>query len=389
MSEPLKPVKPGRLISLDAFRGMTIAGMILVNNAGDWGHIFQPLGHAAWHGCTATDLVFPFFLFIMGVAMTFSFSHRLDEPGGKRTLLAQVLRRTLLLFGLGMLLSLLAYFSAPWIKHLRIPGVLQRIAVCYLVASLIGLHTRVRGQALWTVGLLAGYWAAMKFIPVPGHGAGALDKAGNLASFLDTGIFGATCYEYDAATGLGHEPQGFLSTFPAIASTLTGLLAGHWIRRKDRDGNEKVAGLATAALVLLVLGALWHYEFPYNKNLWTSSYVLHTTGWGLLTFGVCYWVIDVKGHSAWAKPFVIYGTNAIAAYFGASAMAYLTILIKIPQADGKSIFLKTWLYNNFFKSWIPELFGPTVSSHAYGTMYVLLWLGLMGILYRKRIFIKV
>lgn len=389
MSEPLKPAKPGRLISLDAFRGMTIAGMILVNNAGDWSNQYKPLGHAAWHGCTATDLIFPFFLFIMGVAMTFSFSHRLEEPGGRRALLGQVLRRTLLLFGLGMLLNLIAYVAAPWVESLRIPGVLQRIALCYLVVSLIGLRTQVRGQALWTIGLLGGYWAAMKFIPVPGHGAGILDKVGNLASYLDTQIFGITNYEFDTVKGIGHDPEGLLSTLPAIATTLTGLLAGQWIRRKDRDGNEKTAGLATAALVLLVLGALWHYEFPYNKNLWTSSYVLHTSGWGLLTFAACYWVIDVKGRSAWTKPFVVYGTNAIAAYFGASAMAWLTILIRIPQGEGKSIFLKTWLYDNLFKSWIPGLFGDKASSAAYGIMYVLIWLGLMGILYRKKIFIKV
>ncbi len=382
------PAKPGRLLSLDAFRGMTIAAMILVNNAGDWGHVFAPLNHAEWHGCTATDLIFPFFLFIVGVSMTFSFARRMGQDGAFEELVPQIYRRTILLLALGLGLQLIIFKAAPWVEHYRFAGVLQRIALCYFFTAFIMLGSSWREQAAWAVGLLLLYYALMKFVPVPGYGAGVLDMNGNLASWLDNFVFGQRCYHFDEKTGMGHDPEGLLSTLPAISTTLSGVLAGHWLRRRDTDGNEKVAGLATAGFFLLVLGALWRYDFPYNKNLWTSSYVLHTSGWAMLTLGVCYWIIDVKGYKAWSKPFVVYGTNAIAAYVGASAMAYTTIWIHWKSGD-KVVFLKTWVYTHGFRSWIEPLEGPYVSSAAYGTAYVLIWLGLMTILYRKKIFIKV
>lgn len=384
-----KPVKPGRLISLDVFRGMTIAGMILVNNAGDWGHIFKPLGHAQWLGCTATDLIFPFFLFIMGVAMTFSFSRRLEEPGGRRELMTQVWRRTFLLFALGAVLHFYAYLAAPWVKYVRIWGVLQRIAICYLVVSFIGMNVSIRGQAGWAVMLLAIYYFLMKFVPVPNYGAGVLEQSGNLAGYLDSTLFGKCCYEFDEKTKMYHDPEGLLSTLPAIATTLSGLLAGHWIRRKDVDGHQKAAGLATAGLLCYMVGALWQYDFPYSKNLWTSSYVLHTSGWGMMVLAACYWTIDVKGITGWTKPFLVYGTNAIAAYVAAGLIAYTTILIKFQGAEGKTIFLKTWIYNTLYKSWIEPNAGPYVASAAYGFTYVVIIYALMSILYRKKIFIKV
>jgi predicted acyltransferase len=367
--------------------------MLLVNNAGDWDHVFPPLLHAEWQGCTATDLVFPFFLFIMGVAMTFSFARRLQEADGRRKLLPQILRRAAILIGLGLLLNLevhLATKDLSWgSPGYRIPGVLQRIGLCYLFASLIVLWTGIRGQVLWTVGILLFYYALMKFIPVPGYGAGDLSKEGNLSTYLDTLILGS--HAHDRVQGLypHHDPEGLLSTIPAIASVLMGILAGHWIRDKKRDGNEKVAGLSVAGLGLFIVAALWKYDFPFSKRIWTSSYVVHTSALALLTLAALYWIIDVKGVKAWSKPFVVYGTNAIAAYFGASAMAYSTIWIRWTTETGESMYLKTWIYNTFYASWIPDVFSATVSSAAYGATYVVLWCALMWILYRKRIFLKV
>jgi predicted acyltransferase len=387
MAEGLEPSKPGRLLSLDAFRGITIAAMLLVNNAGDWGHVFPPLLHADWNGATATDLIFPFFLFIVGVAMTFSFSKRLSQGESKRVLFLHVLRRTVILYILGCLIMITV--RGAYLGHFRYVGVLQRIAFCYFFASLIIMYGGVRAQIAWTVWFLALYYFMLKFIPVPGHAAVTLDRFANIADYFDTKLLGASLYEYDKALGMGHDPEGLLGTIPAISSTLAGVLCGHWLRSKSRTNYEKVAGMAVAGTLLLIVASLWKYDMPFNKNLWTPSYVVHTTGWALLCLALFYWVIDIKNYRAWAKPFVVYGTNAIAAYFGASVMAYSTIWIRWKDAAGKTVYLKYYLYDHLYKSWIPYLFGDQISSAAWGMSYVLLWLGIMWILYKKKIFIKV
>jgi len=402
MTAEVQPIKPGRLLSLDAFRGITIAAMLLVNNTGDWGHMFPPLGHADWNGCTATDLIFPFFLFIMGVAMTFSFSRRLQEPGGSAHLVPQIIRRALLLIGLGLMLNLVSFLATrglDWAREdFRFAGVLQRIGLCYLFAALIALWFRVRGQVIWTAGLLLVYYILLKYVAPPGVEHPTLDMQGNLASWIDTKIMGAHCYKHVKGTDFYHDPEGLLSTLPAIATTLTGLLTGHWLREKTRDGNEKVAGMATAGWILFVVGELWKYDFPYNKNLWTSSYVLHTSALALWTLAAFYWIIDVKKITAWSKPMVVYGTNAITAYFGVGLMSSATIWIKWHDAEGQVVMLKTWLYQKLFERPIaelapyifPESYSEYISSAAYPLiMYVALWCGLMWILYRKRIFIKI
>ena len=238
----------------------------------------------------------------------------------------------------------------------------------------------VKGQALWAAATLIGYCVIMKLIPVPGGSTGSLEPDLNLAAYIDHKVLGYV------------DPEGILGTIPAIGSVLMGILAGHWLRGKERDDNEKVAGFCAAGTVLFITAALWKYSFPLNKALWTSSYVLHTTSLALFTLGTCYWIIDVQKIQRWAKPFAVYGTNAIAAYFGASVMAYSTIWIHWTDQWGRKTVLKTLLYDNLFRSWMPSLFGyygDYVSSAAYGASYVLLWLGVTWILYRKRIFLKI
>jgi predicted acyltransferase len=366
-----------RLLSLDAFRGMTIAAMLLVNNAGDRGHVCAPLEHSSWHGCSATDLIFPFFLFIMGVSMAFSLVRKQEKGLPRRSLLLSVIRRSAILIVLGLIVNLVAYEGFG--MNYRLLGVLQRIGLCYLFASLILLWTGVRGQALWTAGILIGYYLAMKLVPVPGRTAGLLDPGSNLSACIDERLLGF------------FDPEGILTTVPAIASVLMGLLAGHWLSDRTREGREKCAGLCAAGTVLFIVASLWKYSFPFNKQLWTSSYVLHTTALALFTLAACYWIMDVRKVQAWAKPFTIYGSNAIAVYFGASVMSYSTIWIHSTGADGKRIFLKTVIYNSLYKSWA-GLFGASgdyIASAAYGATYVLLWFAVAWVLYRRRIFIKV
>lgn len=388
MREASERTPAGRLVSLDVFRGMTIAAMLLVNNAGDWSHVFGPLGHAEWHGLTATDLVFPFFLFIMGTAMAFSFARRLEQGHARGDLVPHILRRGAVLVALGLMLNVLAYLALDS-DYLRYPGVLQRIGICYIAASLLFLMHRPRGLAVWFVALLVGYWALLRFVPVPGHGAGDLSQAGNLASWLDTRMFGPHCYRFDPQTGAGHDPEGLLSTLPSVATALSGCLAGAWLRTWRKLGISRPEGLAAAGVLLAALGRLWSLSLPWNKNLWTSSYVLYSSGWALIVLALCFWIVDGMRCRRWARPFEVYGLNPIAAYVGASATAYLTILIKVPGADGEPIFLKSWIYQTFYASWIPRVASDYWSSAAYGFTYVVVWCALMWLLYRKKVFLKV
>jgi predicted acyltransferase len=379
---PLAPsVEPaarptGRLVSLDVFRGLTIAGMLLVNNPGSWSHIYPPLRHAEWHGWTPTDLIFPFFLFIVGVAMTLSFGGRLAKGAEPRDLLVKATKRALILFGLGLVLHAFPFWGVD-LGTLRIPGVLQRIAVAYLVASVIVLYTGPRGQAVAAAALLLGYWALMTLVPVPGHGAGVLTPDGNLGAFLDRRILGTDhLWQYSRTW----DPEGILSTLPAVASVLIGVFAGHWIR-SGRSGNRTAAGLLAAGVVGMAIGALWGAAFPINKNLWTSSYTVFTGGMALLFLGACYWAVDVQRWRAWGTPFVVFGMNAIAAYFLSGIFARILNMVQVGEGES----LKAWLYENAFAS----LAGPLNGSLAFALAFVLLWIGLMWILYAKKIFIKV
>jgi predicted acyltransferase len=365
-----------RLISLDVFRGLTIAGMVLVNNPGSWSHIYWPLAHAEWHGWTPTDLIFPFFLFIVGVAIPLAFGRRVDGGGTQRDLYLKVIKRTLIIFALGLFLNGFPYFN---LSTIRIPGVLQRIAVCYLIAAIVFLKTRARTQLVIVLMLLLVYWLLMAGLHAPGFAPGDLSKEGSVASFVDRVVLGSHIW----SQGKVYDPEGLLSTIPALATTLLGVLTGQWLRT-TRSDYEKVAAMFVAGMCCLVIGWAWNAFFPINKALWTSSYVLFTGGLALQLLAFCYWLIDVKNYRAWARPFVVFGVNAIALFVGTGIMAKLMGLIKLPWGS-KQISLQGWIFQKLFLSWA----SPIRASLAYAIAFIVLWLGLMWILYRRKIFIKV
>ena len=374
---PEQPTNVGeRLVSLDVFRGITIAGMVLVNNPGTWSHIYWPLAHASWHGWTPTDLVFPFFLFIVGVAIPLAFGKRIEQGGSKRDLYLKIARRSLIIFALGIFLAGFPYFP---LATIRIPGVLQRIAVCYLFASVIFLNTKVRTQIAITIMLTLVYWGLMTLLHAPGYVAGDLSKEGSLASFVDRVVFGPHIWRQ----GKVYDPEGLLSTIPAIATTLIGVLTGQWLRT-NKSQYEKAAGLFVVGAGCIVIGWCWNPFFPINKSLWTSSYVFFTGGLALEFLACCYWLIDVKKHQRWARPFVVFGVNAIVLFVGTGVMARLMGLIMLPWGSGQ-ISLQGWIFQKLFLPWA----SPINASLAYALAFILLWLGLMWILYSRRIFIKI
>lgn len=347
--------------------------MILVNNPGSWQYVYPPLRHAAWHGWTPTDLVFPFFLFIVGVSISLALGSRMERgvpPGG---LHRKILARSAMIFAVGLLLHLIPRFD---FGSLRIPGVLQRIAVCYLVAALLYVHAGTRARIAWTLGLMAAYFLIMKFVPVPGYGAGVWDYSGNLESYIDTKLLAGHLYKPE------FDPEGFLSTIPAIATSILGTLAGDWLRTSRRAAG-KAALLAAAGVILVAAGLVLHPYFPINKQLWTSTFVLFTAGAGSLLLAACYVVIDGLGFKKWALPFLVFGTNALAAYVGSGLMVKLLRLVQVGPTGEKTEVL-AWVYQHAFVPWAGSLNG----SLAYAISYVLLWMALMAVLYRKRIFIK-
>jgi predicted acyltransferase len=378
---------PNRLLSLDVFRGMTIAGMILVNNPGTWGAIYSPLKHAEWHGATPTDYVFPFFLFIVGISITLALGKRVETGGVNSNIHLKIFKRAVVIFALGLFLATFPFYNFTqneWldISNVRIMGVLQRIAVCYLVAALIFLHTNWKQQTIIAATLLLIYWALMTLINVPGCEITTFnDKTCNLAAYIDRLILTENHLWKSAKV---FDPEGLLSTIPAIATTLAGVLTGHWLRLKN-DDTEKVAAMFFFGVCLTAIGWCWGLIFPINKSLWTSSYVVYMAGLSLCFLGFCYWLIDIKGYRKWSKPFVIFGVNALALYVGSGIMARLLGLIKLPGADDKSVALQTAIFGNVF---LP-LVSPINASLLYAISFVLFWLFLMWLLYRKQIFIKI
>ena len=278
-----------RLLSLDVFRGITIAGMILVNSPGNE-TAYTPLDHAPWIGLTPTDLVFPFFVFIVGISLVLSLGRRLEEGQDRAALMAQVLKRTLIIFGLGLLLNGFPYYH---LDTIRIPGVLQRIALCYFFGALFFLWTNIAVQIGAVTAILLGYGWVMTHLQVPGFAVGDLSKEGNFAAYIDRIVFGAHLYRpvYD--------PEGILSTLPAIATGLLGNLTGYWLRSPGAP-KRKAKGCIQAGFVFLLGGWKWGQYFPINKALWTSSYVLVTAGLALILFGLCYWMIEIKGWRRWS-----------------------------------------------------------------------------------------
>ena len=373
------PSAQGRLLSLDVFRGITVAGMLLVNNPGTWSAIYPPLAHAEWHGWTPTDLIFPFFLFIVGVAMAFSLVPAAERGAPRGRLMGKAAVRGAKLFGLGLLLAAFPYYNLD-LAHLRIPGVLQRIGVAFVAAAALVLFLKPRAQAWATAALLLGYWAAMKLVPVPGFGAGDLSKEGNFAAYVDRTLIGT---DHMWASARTWDPEGPFSTLPAIATVLLGVFAGRWLR-SERPAAEKAVGMFFAGNLALVAGLAWHAVFPINKALWTSSYVLFTAGMALNFLAMCYWMVDVRGYQRWSRPFLVFGVNAIAAFFLSGLMARILTLVRLP-ATPEPVTLKTWIFEGAFASWL----SPVNASLAFALCFVLFWTGAMEILYRRKIFFKV
>jgi predicted acyltransferase len=375
VDRPLAPaLHAERLLSLDTFRGITIAAMILVNNPGTW-HVYAPLQHADWNGCAPADLIFPFFLFIVGVAITFSFGQRVIRGDSQRALVNKIVRRTLIIFVLGLFLNGFPFFD--W-NNLRIPGVLQRIALCYCAAALTTVVLDVRGQAITLAVLLVGYWGLMTLIPVPGHEISGLGPGTNLGAYIDERLLrGHLLYHR-------WDPEGLLSTLPAIATTLSGVLTGHWLR-SSRHIWVRLSGLLVMGNLAVLLGLILDAWFPINKKLWTSSYVLFTSGVALNVLGVCYWLIDIQGYRRWAAPFVVYGTNPILAYVLSSLVGKATLLWKVTLPDGTRVALRKYIMERF----LLPLASPLTASLLYAILYVLFWLAVTAFLYRRRIFIKI
>jgi predicted acyltransferase len=373
---------PARLLSLDAFRGLTVAGMILVNNPGSWDAIYPPLEHAAWHGWTPTDLIFPFFLFIVGVSITFALGT--EKARTDRDATRKIVRRGAVLFGLGLFLNLFPSFNFATV---RIPGVLQRIALVYILASLIFLRTTTRQQQLLVVGLLLGYWALMTVVPVPGVGFANLDPETNLGAWLDRLLLTPA---HLWKTAKVWDPEGILGTMPALATGLLGILTGTALRRTDRPVHEKLSGLFATGLGLTVLGLVWDGWFPINKALWTSSYVLLAGGLATLGLTASYWLIDRPDASSVARrvamPFVAFGVNAITVFFLSGLIPRILNMIKIVRADGTKIGSQNWLYKNGIEPFFAD---PRNASLAGALTFVLIWFGILWLMYKRGVIIKV
>jgi len=366
------------MVSLDVFRGATMAAMVLVNNPGDWGQVYAPLLHAPWHGWTPTDLIFPFFVFIVGVSVTLS--ARTQMP------VSVILRRAALIFALGLLLALYPRFD---LSTVRIMGVLQRLALCYLAAALFyrAFRDADEDERCWSAVavsalLLLGYWALMTFVTPPGGVRGDLTPDGNLGAWLDRTVLGEAHLWRQSRTW---DPEGLLGTIPAIATALSGVAAGVILTSRDRSHAEKVAILVAAGGVALAIGMVWDRSFPINKNLWTSSYVLLTSGMAAVVLAACYWLLDARTHRALTRPFVVLGVNALVLFVASGLLVKTLIWIRVTGASGSEITLLRFLYETYFQPYG----APKNTSLAFACANLLVLYGLCEVLYRKKWFLRV
>ncbi|MGZ8867871.1 MAG: acyltransferase family protein [Thermoanaerobaculia bacterium] len=364
-----------RLVALDVFRGITIASMLLVNNPGTWSAIFWPLGHAEWHGWTPTDLIFPFFLFIVGVTTELSLR---GLPTGDAV--RKIVKRGLLIILFGILLNWFPFYSRGdlagiesatvldrimWkIDHLRLPGVLQRIGVVYMIAALIALKTSRKQQIIIVIAILLGYWAIITRGPLE-------PPPETVAATIDRAVFGEKHLWSQSKTW---DPEGPLSTIPAVATGMLGILIAPWVRER------RVRELAIYGAIGLLAGLLWDFVFPINKALWTSSYVVFTAGFACVMLALCIWIIDIKKVQGWTKPFVVYGVNPLVAFVGSGLMAKIIDMWKVGPVSFKS-----FTYSLAFEPYFP----PKVASLLWGLSFVLFWLAVLWVLYRRKWFLRV
>ena len=419
-----------RLISLDVFRGFTILLMTIVNNPGSWAAIYPPLAHAEWHGCTPTDLVFPFFIFIMGSAIPFAmptkqfdylvfnkiivrslrifclglflnYFSRIELLGleGISLLLLRLMItfavayallgnfslkiKTYLVFGIFAILLILAYSQIEAFQDVRIPGVLQRIGIVYFFVSLLYLKTNLKTQLLVAASILLGYWIVMAFVPVPGFGAANFEKGTNLAAWLDNLVLKGHLWSYSKTW----DPEGILSTLPAIATGIFGMLIGQVLNLKIPK-IEIIKKTAIIGIALLITGLLWSIVFPINKSLWTSSYVLYTAGIATICLTLLYWIIDVLNYKKWIKLFLIWGVNPMIVFFfsGIIPRVLSAIKIKNPEIATEKINLQSYIYNHNI---VPLFSNPLDASLTYALVYAVFWSFILWIFYKNKMIFKV
>lgn len=368
-----------RLESLDVFRGLTIAAMILVSTPGAWDAVYWPLEHASWNGWTPTDLVFPFLLFAMGAAVPFAMRRRRGVPRSRGQ---HVIRRGVVLFALGLLLNAIeSNRPLQWLTF-RVPGVLQRIAIVYVVVAWLTERTSRRTQAIVASAALLGYWAVMMLVPVPGVGRGALAPYANLASFIDRSLLGAHLAQ------AGWDPEGILSTVPAVATALCGVFAGDWLSRPGST-RHRSAALCARGAAAAGLGLVWDRVFPINKSLWTSSFALLSAGLAAVALGFCHWLLDVRRWRGWEGPFLAFGRNPLAGYFLSVALDAALMRWTVGGGVGGGVPVKAFVYQHAFASWLTPCCGPEAASLLYAVVYVAFWALFLNALYRRRVFIGI
>lgn len=407
MTSPTSVPTRERLLSLDVFRGITIAGMLLVNDPGNWSHIYPPLRHAEWHGWTPTDLIFPFFLFIVGITTHLSLAARAAAGADDGAIRRQILRRGALIFLIGLLLNGFPFFTwgnvadtpnpsfldrvVDRLENWRIMGVLQRIALAYMAAALLSWRAPTKRIVTAAVVLLLGYWAIMTLVPVPPTGelgAYLLDKPSTtLAAWsdrllLDWRRFGLGNHIWTGS--VTWDPEGPLSTLPAIGTALLGILSGRWIAAA-RPLTDRLAGLFAAGSLALVVGQIWHWAFPINKGIWTSSFVLFTAGLGAVTLATIMWIVDLQRVQRWTKFFVVYGTNPTIAFAGSGIMARCLYSIFKVDYGGERVSVVEAVFRSYSATGLP----PKLASLFFALTFVGVWFLILWVLYRRRIFLKV
>ncbi|WP_214073288.1 heparan-alpha-glucosaminide N-acetyltransferase domain-containing protein [Mucilaginibacter sp. dw_454] len=359
-----------RLLSLDILRGITVAAMILVNDPGDWENIYAPLEHSKWNGCTPTDLIFPTFLFIVGVSIVYSMETKAANPANHFKMLLTALRRGIVLIAISLGIQLILH---PGFEHLRFPGVLQRIGVVFFICAFLYLKASQRVRDWLFVILLVGYYVLMNFVPVPDTHVASLDPETNMGAWVDRLVFTTNHLWSESHTW---DPEGLLGTLPAIATGLFGIRVGTWLKRKDRDDAVKVSWMFLYGVLAIVLGLAWDLFFPINKALWSSSFVLYAGGWSTIALAASYWLIDVQGRTRFTTFFLPFGANAITAYVLSDFVPHYFNKIKLGTSS---------LYQILFQPY----FSPKNASVIFAVfMTLLIWI-LMWILYKRKIVIKV
>lgn len=372
--------RASRLLSVDVFRGIAVAGMLLVDYPGDEAAGYWPIRHSQWNGWTPADLIFPSFVFLMGISIVLSFSARLQRGETRRQVALHAAKRSSILFAIGVFLNGAPGFHlATW----RIEGVVQRIAICYLVSGILLLWTDTRGVMTAAVVCLLGYWALMRLVPVPGMGMPGRDipflgPDRNLNDWIDRALFSGRLYNQT------RDPEGILSTIPAVATALAGVLAGVWVR-SERSSRAKAVGMLAMGAAGMAVGAIWSHWFPINKNLWTSSFVVYTAGFSLVFLSLLYWIIEIRGwRGRWTMPFLVFGMNAIVAYCFDELLWAPLYYGHARAADGSVI---TW--QQYSNAQFLKFASPANASLLFALGTVLFCWALMWLLYRRRTFVKI